>query len=310
MSQKKTKEQDPFDDLLSDITVGYDEGSDMSSVMAEMSGSIPSGKKKQAAKTEVAHRIFELSGSNTYGGSVSISCNEVVVDPDTGNQRAARVLNGVTTIWVDEQLTAEKTTTKYRPEYVTFNKGRAIIPTHQKTILKFLELSNRNQDNQNRFGHNKVEFKEWNPSIQAKKDMADEYRLIEAMQSAMTAKDEVMIPHARFLGIEFEQEGIPLEPSAIRAKYVLSAKRNPKAFLDTFGSPLVSLTYLVDKRVRQGAIDLSREKGAAWWTGGGFICVIDPSEDVTPQLVKFAMGESEESLSFLKMLKSLSAKLL
>ena len=257
---------------------------------------------------KVENRIFRLSNDKRQG-KVIIDLEEDVIDPATGKTRRMRLLRGAQTIWFDEQPP-----TVFPEKYVAknilcleFDRGDCVIPIHEKLKIQAAELSNRNTSNKNRVGAKDIYYYEWNPAEQNEKAIKEEDAVIKAMQLAMTAPIEEMIPHAHYLNIQFADEmGMSFDEPALRAAYVRRAKNDSEKFLNSIHSPTVKVAYMVRNAITNGKIDLGRQQGAAYWTDGGFISALPEGRNAVDFLIEFAGTPGDSNIAFLNQLREFS----
>jgi len=271
--------------------------------------SSPVFKSDSAFKApERVSRIFMLSNDKRLG-KVIIDLEEDVIDPTSGKTRRMRLLRGAQSIWFDEQppnVFPEKYVNK-NILCLEFEKGQCIIPIHEKLKIQAAELSNRNTSNPKRVGAKDIYFYEWNPVEQNKKAIDEENDIIKAMQLAMTVPLEEMVPHAKYLNIAFQDEqGIDFDEAALRAAYIRKAKNEADKFLKSVHSPVVKTTFMVQKAIANGQIDLGKQVGAAYWTDGGFITTLPEGKDAVDYLIEFAMLHGDASTEFMNQLRMLS----
>lgn len=253
-------------------------------------------------------RIFRLSNDKRKG-TVQLDLEEDVIDPATGKTRRMRVLRGAQSIWFDEQPP-----TVFPPDYVKknvrtldFNRGKCVVALYDHLLIKAAELSNRNTGNKNKQGHKDIYFYEWNPTEMSAKAMQDEEEVIKAMGVAFNSKMDEIIPHAQYLGLSFQDEmGQQLNPDAIRASYIKTAKNHAKRFLTSLHSPTVQIAHKIRKASAEGKIDLGRQPGAAYWTDGGFITALPEGRDAIDFLIEFAMLPGDTNAAFANQLREMT----
>lgn len=264
-------------------------------------------------KTEQINHIFKLSNDKRKG-KVFIDVEEDVIDPATGQQRRMRLLRGAKSIWMDEQPP-----TVFPEKYVAknilsleFENGVMIINANEPLKLQAALHTNCNEKVRKNAGiyakHKPYYFYEWNPVEQNEKAIAEEDAVIKAMQLAMTATVEEMVPHAHYLKIEFADEmGVAFDESALRAAYIRRAKNQPAKFLNSIHSPTVKIAFMIKKAMDKGLIDLGTQVGAAYWTDGGFISTLPEGRDSSDYLIEFAMTHGDANVAFMNQLKELTS---
>lgn len=263
--------------------------------------------------TEATSRIFRLSNDKRKG-TVILNMEEDVIDPETNKIRRMRLLRGAQTLWFDEQppTVFPKSYVDTNLETLTFDKGDCVISIHDPLKIKAAELTFRNVANRKKYGARAkakdIYFYEWNPTEISKQAAEEDDRIMKAMQLAYTVPIEEVIPHAKYLNIPFEDEmGVPLEPDALRTAYARYAKSNATKFLNSIHSPIVKTAFLIKKAIDTGLIDLGKQRGAAYWTDGGFITALPEGRDAVEYLIEFAQVYGEAGAAFASQLRELTS---
>lgn len=225
-------------------------------------------------KREPKEYIFQLA--NTYYSSTSnyakppypetysIKNQDMIFDEETGKERNIRYLEGVGTIYEDEQEQLSDSKKKQRPRIVFVN-GILSVPANKTSLIKFLMLSNMNQGNKNRMG-GRVVYKLLDFEKQESDALSIAETRMDAMKLAMDAPIESMIPHGQYLGIRFKNQfGEDRGDKAIRVDYLEFADKNPDTFIKTYNNPVVKIQYIINRAINVNMIDLSFTKGQAVW---------------------------------------------
>lgn len=263
--------------------------------------------------TKAENRIFLLSNDKRRG-TVSLDVEEDTIDPATGKVRRMRLLRGAQSIWFDEQPP-----TVFPKNYVDkntlsldFDAGRLIIPIREPLKAKAAELTMRNMANQKKYGDEAkpkdIYFYEWNPVEQNKKALQDQDNIIKAMGLAATIPIAEIIPHAKYLNIQFQDEqGLTLDDGSLRTAYSRVAMLEPDKFLKSIHSPVVKMAFMVKKAIDKGFIDLGKQPGTAYWTDGGFISALPQGRDAIEYLIEFAMTYGDANTLFSNQLRELTS---
>jgi len=276
----------------------------------ELTESVFTPTTETLVSKKAVNRIFILSNDKRQG-KVILDVEEDVIDPKTGRQRRMRLLRGANTIWFDEQPPSvfPKEYVAKNVECLEFDKGICIIPINKPMHLQAAELTMRNQSNQKKYKDQArpkdIYFYEWNPVELNQVAIAEENDVIKAMQLAMTTPIAEVIPHAKYLNIEFQDEmGVELDESALRNAYIRYAKNNAKKFLVSIQSPTVKVAHMVRRGINEGKIDLGKQPGAAYWVDGGFISALPEGRDAVEYLIEFAQLHGEDNANFSKQLRT------
>ncbi len=265
-------------------------------------------KKK---KPEPKEYVFQLSGkfyTNSqyaqYPENFLLKNTDVIFDEETGTERNIRYLDGVSTIFEDEQEHLSESKKNQRPD-IRFVKGFLRVPSNKPTLLKFLKSSNMFDKKTNRMSGTRAIYTLLDFEEQEEKEVQKTELKMDAMKMAMQAPEEVFIPHAKFLGIKFiNGYGVERSDRAIRVDYLTYAEKNPDSFIKTYNNPLVKVQYLVSKAMQVGMIDLSTMKGqAVWGDTKKFIAQIPDNKEALKFLSEFAL--TEKGKEFFSQLKTI-----
>lgn len=253
--------------------------------------------------------VFKLV-NNAKQGRVNMPAEADVYNPESKEIERARLLLGVNTIWKKAQKDVTEEYLKHNRRTIVFENRVTRIDIMDKQALEFIRMSNSFTENPHRRPGGKYDFFEWNPQRQEAEAYAKEVLEMEALTMAMNQPYEQVKKHALFLGVRFNDElGEPKTENGIRRDYQVLAKRNPRHFMDTMNTKEVEVHYLVTRAMLETKIDLNnRERGAAYWSGGGRICTIPGGElnNARRYLTELALTNSEEGRIFLEQLQSRS----
>lgn len=299
---KNTKKTIDENGNLVDAVAQVEEHTEVADIPVE----IP--KKKKAEPKEY---VFQLVGKfypnsphSQYPENFMLKNTDVIFDDETGTERNIRYLEGVSTIFEDEQDHLSDTKKNQRPD-IRFVKGFLRVPSNKPTLLRFLKSSNMFDKKSNRMLNSRAIYTLLDFEAQEEVEIEKTERKMSAMKMAMDAPAEVFLPHAKFLGIKFVNGyGVERGERAIRVDYLTYAERNPEVFIKTFNNPIVKVQYLVSKAMSVGMIDTSSIKGqAVWGDTKKFIAQIPDNKDVLTFLSEFSL--TERGKDFYAQLKTL-----
>jgi hypothetical protein len=116
---------------------------------------------------------------------------------------------------------------------------------------------------------------------------------MQAMKIAMEAPLDMMIPHAKYLGIKFtNSQNVERGDKAIRFDYLDIADKKSDMFIKTYNNPLVKIQYIVQKAMNSGLVDTSSVKGQAiWGDSKSFIAQIPDGKSPVEFLSEFCLTE-------------------
>ena len=258
-----------------------------------------------AVTSKKKYVIFKLV-DNKKKGRVWVDGIDDAVNPTSGEVERIRLIRGVSSIWMKDQL-------KLTDEYVSRNRMSLRFEDRvlrldsviDKTAIEFAKHTRHFIENPNMKTGSKHEFFEWDPKRQEELAFQRELLEIEVVQLAVQQTPEKMRKHAAFLGdVSFVDElGELRTDEGVRVYYVRSAKRNPERFKKTLGSKEVEVSYLVKKAIRDAKIDLGGESGSVSWAKGGAICRVPKGRNAPEYLIEYALLPNDEGKLFLEQLQ-------
>ena len=270
-------------------------------------------KKKKKEPREYIFQLIDKFYNTTsnyqrppYPETYFIKNTDVIYDSETGTERNIRYLEGVTTIYEDEQEHLSDFKKRQRPE-IKFINGVLTVQANRTSLIKFLLLSNMNEGNNNPIQGTRKIYRLLDFEAQEEQAISKAETRMDAMKMAMEAPIETMIPHAQYLGVNFKNSyGEDRGDKAIRVDYLDFADKNPDTFLKTYNNPLVKIEYSIRKAVSLGLINLDSVKGQAiWGDTKKFIAQIPDMKEPIKHLSEFAL--TEPGKEFYAQLKSIAA---
>jgi aspartate carbamoyltransferase regulatory subunit len=252
--------------------------------------------KQQALPTPV---IFELisskkdaKGKRTYPVSAFFEAREIIYDPTTNKRREIRYCKNEPSIYVEEQNKLS------RPETLKFSQGIIVVMPDNPALLEYLRASNLNKSNKNRLSDLNPEFFEVSKKKEATVSIEDEITSLEAIQLALTAPLEKIIPIAKYLGVNTNRS-----ISEIRYDLKSMATKNVKGFTELFDNKEAFLTGSVKMSQEYGIIKIENSKIS--WDNGTLITAIPMGKDAYVALI----DHLKEEKIFEKFQTSLESKL-
>jgi hypothetical protein len=272
---------------------------------------IDAPKKKKEPKEYIFQLIdkFYTSTSNIprppYPETYMVKNTDVIFDQETGMERNIRYLEGVGTIFEDEQEHLSDFKKRQRPD-IKFINGTLVVPSNRTSLVKFLMISNMNEGNKNTIAGTRHVYRLLDFEAQENQAISKAETRMDAMKLAMSAPIENMIPHAQFLGVRFKnQYGEDRGDKAIRVDYLDFADNNPDAFIKSYNNPLVKVEYIIRKGVNVSLIDLDSSKGQAiWGDSKKFIVQIPDNQNAIKFLSEFCL--TEKGKDFYAQLKTMA----
>lgn len=257
---------------------------------------------------ETRYHIFKLVDTNKKGGTYIPNIDDII-NPETGREERARLLVGITSIWIKDQKHLDQDYVRQNAKSLSFPRGQKIlrIPDWDTTSLQFARLCRHNIGSPNRKSGSKFEFFEYDPAKQAKEALDRESLEIDMAIIARELDEVTMKKYISFLKITMHDEIGELKTTdLLRKELMLYAKRNPKQFQDLVNnkSKEVEINYLVKKAILSAKIDIGSQPGRAFWgNGGGLIGIIPTSRLPIEYLTELALTNTEEGRQFQNQLK-------
>jgi hypothetical protein len=261
--------------------------------------------KKDEPKTYVFRLISNASANDKrqYPPRFMLANTDIVFDEETNSKRGVRYLPGVNTIWVDEQENLPENLQNKRPN-LSFMDGYMYVPALEKMLVKYLSISNRCVNAENRDESIQPTYELMNFEAVSKKKMESVKTKHEAMKVALSASDDMMLEHAEFLGItKLNAQGIVKDMDEMRVEYVSISENRPDVFLKTYGNPTTKAYALIKKAFEDGTLSSSIIEGQVHWSETrSLVAVIPSGEKLIEYLVKFCFkdGEGEKFYDRLK----------
>jgi hypothetical protein len=255
---------------------------------------------------QLVNKVYYASpGKNPYPENYFLRNTDIIFDEETKTERNIRYLEGVNTIFVDEQEHLSDAKKNSMPQ-IRFVNGILRVPANKTSLVKFLTCSNMYNKKKNRMEHVLPVYTIVNFEEQEEQAINKAEVRMSAMKLAMDAPVEIMYPHAEFLGVrQKNQFGENRGEKAIRVDYLSYAEGYPDTFINTYNNPLVKVQYVIKKAIALNLIDLSTSKGQAiWGDTKKFIAQIPDNEDAVKHLAELCL--TEKGKEFYMQLKSMA----
>lgn len=250
-------------------------------------------KEKQWYEYELTEK-FQVPGSTRppFAENYIIRNTDVIFDHITGTEREIRYLEGVNTIWVDEQEKLSDFKKNQKPE-IRFVWGRLRVPAQKTALIHFLSVTNMNKGNKHRLPDSRAIFKLIDEEAIEQANFKKFENEMNATELAKTAPYDIMLPHAKFLGINVkDKEGNFVSEIALRPLYYNIANKMADTFIKTYNNPSVLSKFIVDRAVERNIINLTHVKGQAVWSETKtFICQIPDGKKPAEFLAEFCLTE-------------------
>lgn len=264
-------------------------------------------KPKQRIPKEPEVYIFKLlTDASAPSPRMSVSNEMPIFDVERGENRTIRLLRGVASIYVDEQIGLTPQYVQRNKMEISFVNGILRVPRTNRTVLNFLLNSDEYDGKAMRMRTRKPVFTLINSEAIEEAELAKEQLKFEAIKYAMSAKEEDMIPHAMFLKVNMiNNYGEQKSPAKIRVEYAAVAAAKPEYFMKTANSPIMKAAFFVQKGIESGVIDITKRQGYAVWAESGIpIVELKFGKPIVEIIAEYAMSEAEEAKAFYKQLKA------
>lgn len=260
---------------------------------------IPEPVKKKKEKQWYEYELTDKFQINTVGSTKPpfpenflIRNTDVIFDHVTGTEREIRYLEGVNTIWVDEQEKLSDAKKRQRPE-IRFVWGRLRVPAQKTALVHFLEVTNMNKGNKHRLPESRGIFKLIDEEAIEQANYKKFENEMNATELAKSAPYDIMLPHAKYLGINIkDREGNFISEIALKPLYYNMANKMPDLFLKTYNNPTVLSKFIVDRATEKSLISFTHVKGQAVWNDTkAFIVQIPDGKKPAEFLAEFCLTE-------------------
>lgn len=250
-------------------------------------------KEKQWYEYELTEKHFVPGNTRPpFPENYLMRNTDVVFDHITGTEREIRYLEGVNTIWVDEQDKLSDFKKRQRPE-IRFVWGRMRVPAQKTALVHFLEVTNMNKGNKHRLPESRAIFRLIDEEAVEQANYKKFESEMNATELAKTAPYDIMLPHAKYLGINIkDRDGNFISEIALRPLYYNMANKMADLFLKTYSNPTVLSKFIVDRAVEKSLVNLTHIKGQAVWSETKtFICQIPDGKKPAEFLAEYCLTE-------------------
>ena len=243
--------------------------------------------KKQEYKASVYQMISKAkkrNGQPQYPVVSLLKAEDIIFDPEKGENRKIRYVPGETSIFADEQPESVR-----MREPISFNNGFLFVDHTNPTLKKYLDTCNANGSNPHRIKSKSILFKQQDEEKSAQDKIAQVADVMDAVQSALKMPLNELIGYAKVLGVKTDKS-----VDEIRWDMKVQAEKSPKAFLAGMNDPRTEMKQLLLMAQESGVIKMDK-KAITWVASGNTICV--PAIGVKPieRMVDYCSeGEGEQ----------------
>lgn len=276
------------------------------SLSAPVSTKIRIGETKRS-KDYVFHLLGDYkrtSHGRTIYPTVSVSNEDIIIDPDTGAMRTIRLLKGIPTLYKDEQKVPDGAVSGITPQ-LTFTNGTFRVAANDKQTYEFLMKKNCCLNNENKDGKSNILYylEDYDKKEQAEFELKKLAHEAEGL--ALESDMEQILFHGKFLNmLTTNADGEPLSLSGLRKRYAEIAIKDPETFMATYNDKKIRVYYLVHRAILDNIIKIDRNALKAYWSSGSTICVLPEKGDPTKYLTDYCYTKNGEA--FREQLESLT----
>ena len=211
----------------------------------------PRERIKPKNEWEIKDRLYKLKGGKRPL-SRSIKATDIYYfDPEKGYERELKYCQNQRTPFVQE-MTGDQ-----RLEHIVFRSGSLFVPKEQSTLQKLLSLYHPHRD--------KI-YEEFKPAAIA----AEEIDVLEMQVEALVAARNVDIDTAEaIMRVEVGSNVSNLSSKELRRDLLVSARNNPKLFLELADDENVMLRNFGIRAVENGILRLSSDQRNFLWGSNG-----------------------------------------
>tara|TARA_R100000773_G_scaffold19071_1_gene17208 strand:- start:13122 stop:14000 length:879 start_codon:yes stop_codon:yes gene_type:complete len=229
-------------------------------------------------------RSKKKNGMPQYPIVSLIKAEDIIFDPETGENKKIRYIPGETSIFADEQSENAK-----MREPIAFNNGYLFVNHTNPTLKKYLSLCNANGSNPHRIKSKSIIFTVKDDEKSAQQKIEEVGNTMEAVQSALKMPVNELMGYAKVLGIKIDRS-----VDEVRWDMKIQAEKNPKGFLAGMNDPRTEMKQVLLMAEESGIISM-KGKSVTWSASGNTICI--PPVGIKPldKMVDYcSQGEGEQ----------------
>lgn len=162
-----------------------------------------------------------------------------VYDITSDSVRSIRYIPHENSVFVDEQSKNAKPV----KSPIVFERGRLWVAKTKPNLSKFLDIHPGNEAN----GGNM--FRMVDLTKDAQKDLSDEYAVVDALVALREKPLQDLLAVATAFSIDVERT-----VDEIKHDLMLFAKKNPKAFIESFDNPMIDAKAKAQKALKDGIV--------------------------------------------------------
>ena len=173
-----------------------------------------------------------------------LKAEDIIFDPETGQNRKIRYVPGETSVYADEQPENAK-----MREPIAFNNGYLFVNHTNPTLKKYLSLCNANGSNPHRIKSKSILFIVKDDEKNAQQKIEEVGNTMEAVQTALKMPVNELMGYAKVLGIKIDRS-----VDEVRWDMKIQAEKNPKGFLAGMNDPRTEMKQVLLMAQESGII--------------------------------------------------------
>ena len=233
----------------------------------------PAIKWEEKKDSRMTAEEWLITGKKTPVALIIKQKNVTVYDPEKNKIRSIRYCPNEDSIWTEEQ--SEFATVGA----IIFREGRLIVRSDQPNLKKFLRAHPGNAEN----GGSTFYLR--NPEKKISEELETDFKEAEVV-SMVRDKDILdLVPVAIYFGINVDAKS-----SEIRHNLLRVAKRDPKAFIESFDSPQVQTRAQV-QQANDFEIIKIKSNGVYWTDSNALIVSVPAGMDGYDVMTRFCLTE-------------------
>ena len=249
---------------------------------------VPNFLNKQKDYKPTVYQLISKSkkknGMPQYPIVSLMKAEDIIFDPETGENKKIRYVPGETSIYADEQSENAK-----MREPIAFNNGYLFVDHTNPTLKNYLNLCNANGSNPHRIKSKSILFTVKDDEKSAQQKIEEVGSTMEAVQSALKMPVNELMGYAKVLGIKIDRS-----VDEVRWDMKVQAEKNPKGFLAGMNDPRTEMKQVLLMAEESGIIAM-KGKSVTWSASGNTICI--PPVGIKPldKMVDYcSQGEGEQ----------------
>lgn len=229
-------------------------------------------------------RSKQRNGMPQYPVVSLLKAEDIIFDPETGENRKIRYVPGETSIYADEQSENAK-----MREPIAFTNGFLFVDHTNPTLKKYLDTCNANGSNPHRVKSKSILFTIKDDEKSAQDKIQQVGTVMDAVQSALKMPLNELIGYAKVLGVDTNKS-----VDEIRWDMKIQAEQNPKSFLAGMNDPRTEMKQLLLMAQESSIIKMDK-KAVTWVASGNTICVPAIGTKPIDRMVDYcSQGEGEQ----------------